>query len=45
MEDKYAVIEDYNDICEGCVTGKSSIIPFCNLSYGEVKTTLLPQLI
>ena len=33
------------DICEGCVTGKSSITTFPKSSHGEVKTTSLLQLI
>ena len=43
MEDNYAVIEDEDDIFEGCVTDKSSVKPFPNSSYGAVKTTSLLQ--
>ena len=39
------VEDDQDEICEGCVTGKSSVKPFPKSKYGEVKTTSLLQVI
>ena len=45
MEDVSNVVNFQDDICEGCVTGKSSVTTFPKSSHGEVKTTSLLQLI
>ena len=45
MQDSSIVVEDQDEICEGCVTKKLSVKPFPRLSRGEVKTTALLQLI
>ena len=39
MQDLSAVNNDQDQICEGCVSGKSSVKPFPKSSYGEVRTT------
>lgn len=45
MQDLSAVDDDQDEICEGCVTGKSSVKPFPKSSYGEMKTTSLLQVV
>ena len=41
MQDVSAVDNDREQICEGCVVGKSSAKPFPKSSYSELKTTLM----
>ena len=37
--------DDQDDICEGCVTGKSSVKSFPKSTYGEVKNTSLLKVV
>ena len=45
IKDSPSVDVEHDDICEECVTGKSTVKPFPKASYGEVKTTSLLQIV
>ncbi|CEG38640.1 FOG: Transposon-encoded proteins with TYA, reverse transcriptase, integrase domains in various combinations [Plasmopara halstedii] len=46
MKESIVIKDDEGyDICKGCVNGESSVKPFPKSSYGEVKTTLVLQLV